>query len=209
MKRLPIYETAAVTMISTRMSGAPKSHCAVARVGAARGAVHASQTLVHAWNSEVSTMMSSCCPVLDIRASSCLPKLPVKPMNGLPTRSFGATRAAFFGSHFEVPMQTQSAENSATVSKSPIDSLSAVKPRSASRLRTLRATSSIGTDGEADNHIWVLVPQMLDDLRHQRMSNGGNGADGEPPHALLAKLLRETCDLFEPQKRLMDFRHQG
>ncbi len=34
---------AAVTMISTRMSFAPISHCAVARVGAALGAVHASQ----------------------------------------------------------------------------------------------------------------------------------------------------------------------
>src|SRR5574343_1245063 len=93
------------------------------------------------WKSDTSIIASTVTPLADSSASNCRWNVPVNATNGFPANSLTSTCFAEAVSHLLVRMQTQWDVNSATVSRLPMDSLSAVRPMSACLFRTLRATS--------------------------------------------------------------------
>lgn len=62
---------------------------------------------------------------------------------------------------------------------------------------------------EAHDDIRELGAQVLDDLRHHRVSDRRDGTNREPPCHLLLQLRREAGDFFEADERLLDLRHKN
>ena len=62
---------------------------------------------------------------------------------------------------------------------------------------------------ETYDDIRELGAQVLDDLRHHRVSDRRDGTDREPSSHLLLQLRREVSDFLEADERLLDLRHKN